>query len=111
MAPVCFAASATVSKIGTLCAVLEELAALAGRDAGDDLGAVVERELGVARAEAAGDALDEDAGVGSNEDGHGSGAGRLEWWGGGVSGMHWIGGLVLVGLEARASGQSLAMPA
>jgi hypothetical protein len=29
-------------------AVLEELAALAGRDAGDDLRAVVERELGVA---------------------------------------------------------------
>jgi hypothetical protein len=39
-------------------AVLEEKAALAGGDAGDDLGAVVEGELGVAAAEVAGDALD-----------------------------------------------------
>ena len=51
--------------------VLEELAAFAGRDAGDDLRAVSEAELGVPRAEAAGDALDEDfvfAGV--DENGH-----------------------------------------
>jgi hypothetical protein len=52
-------------------AVLEELAALAGRDAGDDLGAVVEGELGVAAAELAGDALDEDLGLFGNDDGHG----------------------------------------
>jgi hypothetical protein len=38
--------------------VLEELAALAGRDAADDLGAVVEGKLGVAGAEFTGDALD-----------------------------------------------------
>ncbi len=48
----------------------KELAALAGRDAGDDLGAVGEAELGVPGAEAAGDALDQDAGLGSDEDGH-----------------------------------------
>jgi hypothetical protein len=54
-----------------LSAVLEALAALAGRDAGDDLRAVIDGELRVPRAEAAGDALDEDLGVGLNEDGHG----------------------------------------
>src|SRR5206468_3736081 len=51
--------------------VIEGLPALAGGDAGDDLGAVVDGELGVFGAEAAGDALDEDFGVGLNEDGHG----------------------------------------
>ena len=49
---------------------LEELAALAGGDAGDDLRAVIERELGVPRAEAAGDALDENLGVGFDKNGH-----------------------------------------
>ena len=51
-----------MSKIGTL--LFEDLPALARRDAGDDLGAVVEGELRVARAEAAGDALDEKFGCG-----------------------------------------------
>ena len=54
-----------------LSAVLKNLAALAGRDAGDDLRAVINRELRVPRAEAAGDALDEDLGVGFDENGHG----------------------------------------
>ena len=54
-----------------LAAVLEKLAALAGRDAGDDLRAVINRELRVFRAEAAGDALDENLGVGFDENGHG----------------------------------------
>ena len=72
VAPVARLASATELKIGHLVgAVLEELAALAGRDAGDDLGAVVERERGVAGAEVAGDALDENLGFGSDENGHG----------------------------------------
>ena len=53
-------------------AVLEELPALAGRDAGDDLRAVINRELRVLRAEAAGDALDENFGVGFDENGHGN---------------------------------------
>ncbi len=61
VAPVCFAASETVSKIGTF--VFKKLAALSGSDTGDDLRAVFEAELGVPRAEAAGDALDEDAGL------------------------------------------------
>ena len=52
-------------------AVLKDLAALAGGDAGDDLRAVINRELRVPRAEAAGDALDEDLGVGFDENGHG----------------------------------------
>jgi hypothetical protein len=43
--------------------VFEELAAFAGGDAGDDLGAVVEGEFGVTGAEVAGDALDEDLGL------------------------------------------------
>jgi hypothetical protein len=43
--------------------VFEELAAFAGRDAGDDLRAVVKRELRVLRAKAAGDALDENFGL------------------------------------------------
>ena len=47
-----------------LAAVLEELTALAGRDTGDDLRAVVNRELRVLGAEAAGDALDENLGIG-----------------------------------------------
>jgi hypothetical protein len=51
--------------------VFEELAAFAGRDAGDELRAVVERELGVASAEIAGDALDENFSFGGDEDGHG----------------------------------------
>jgi hypothetical protein len=51
-------------------AVFEELAALAGRDAGDDLRAVIEREFGVAAAEITGDALDEDLGGGSDENAH-----------------------------------------
>src|SRR5690606_1702349 len=51
--------------------VFELLAALAGSDAGDEPGAVFERELGVAGAEAAGDALYEDLGVFVDEDGHG----------------------------------------
>ncbi len=71
VAPVCFTASATVSKIGHFfAAVLEKLAAFAGRDAGDDLRAVINRELRVFRAKAAGDALDENLGVGFNENGH-----------------------------------------
>ena len=68
VAPVCFMASATVSKMGTLFS--NSLAALAGGDAGDDLRAVGEAELGVPRAEAAGDALDQDPGLGSDQDGH-----------------------------------------
>src|ERR1017187_10122666 len=54
-----------------LSAVLKDLAALAGGDAGNDLRAVINRELRVPRAEAAGDALDEDFGVGLDENGHG----------------------------------------
>ena len=44
--------------------VLEDLAAFAGGDAGDDPGAVIEGKLGVPGAKTAGDALDEDFGVG-----------------------------------------------
>ena len=55
--------------------VFEELAALAGRDAGDDLRAVGEAQLGVAGAEAAGDALNENFGFGSDEDRHD----RISW--------------------------------
>ena len=51
--------------------VFEELAALARRDAGDDPGAVVERELRMAGAKRARDALDENLGFGSDENGHG----------------------------------------
>ena len=51
--------------------VLEELAAFAWRDAGDELGAVVERELGVFGAEGTRDALDEDLGLWRDENGHG----------------------------------------
>ena len=51
--------------------MLEELAALARGDSGDDLRAVVERELRMAGAERAGDALDENLGFGSDENGHG----------------------------------------
>ena len=50
--------------------ILEELASLARGDAGHHLGAVVEAELGVACSETAGDALDEDLGVGSDENRH-----------------------------------------
>jgi hypothetical protein len=50
--------------------VLKKLAAFAGRDAGDDLRAVINRELRVFRAEAASDALDENFGIGFDEDGH-----------------------------------------
>src|SRR5206468_1142248 len=52
-------------------AVLEELTTFAGRDAGDDLRAVVKRELGVTSAEVASDALDDNLRGGSDEDGHG----------------------------------------
>ena len=51
--------------------ILEELAALARCDAGDNLRAVIERELRMAGAERAGDALNEDLGFGSDENGHG----------------------------------------
>ena len=53
-----------------LSAVLKKLPALAGRDAGDNLRAVINRELRVFRAKTAGDALNEDLGVGFNENGH-----------------------------------------
>src|SRR5574338_524466 len=49
---------------------LECLAALARRDAGDDLGAVLQHLLGVERAVAAGDALDEQPGALVDEDAH-----------------------------------------
>jgi hypothetical protein len=52
--------------------MLKDLAAFAGRDAGDNLCAVINRELRVFRAKAAGDALDENLGVGLNENGHGN---------------------------------------
>ena len=51
-------------------AVFENLAAFAGRDAGDDLRAVINGKLRVFGAEAAGDALDQDFGVGFDENGH-----------------------------------------
>jgi len=50
--------------------VFEDLAAFARGDAGDDLGAVLEGELGMTAAEITGDALDEDLGGGSDENGH-----------------------------------------
>ncbi len=53
-----------------LSTVLEDLSTFSGRDAGDDLRAVIDGELGMPRAEAAGDALNENFGVGFNEDGH-----------------------------------------
>ena len=46
--------------------MLEELAAFAGRDAGDDLRSVVEGQFGVARTEFTGDALDEKLGLRSD---------------------------------------------
>ena len=52
-------------------AVLEKLPAFAGRDTGDDLRAIVNRKLRVFRAKAAGDALNENLGVGFDENGHG----------------------------------------
>ena len=48
----------------------EKLTAFARSDAGHDLCAVIEAELCVTSAKAASDALDEDAGFRSNEDGH-----------------------------------------
>jgi hypothetical protein len=45
-------------------------AALAGRDATDDVGAVLAHLLGVEGARGAGDALDDELGVLSDEDGH-----------------------------------------
>ncbi len=70
-APVERMASATELKIGTRCArMLEELAAFAGCDARDDLCAVVERKPGMAGAEVAGDALNENLGFGRDENGH-----------------------------------------
>ncbi len=51
--------------------VFKELAAFTGRDAGDDLGAVIKAELRVTRAEAAGDSLNDQFGIGFDENGHG----------------------------------------
>ena len=51
-------------------AVLKKLSAFAGRDPGDDLRAVIHRELRVFGAKTAGDALDKDFGVGCDENGH-----------------------------------------
>ena len=51
--------------------MIEKLPAFAGRDASDDLRAVINRKLRVPRAKAAGDALDENLGVGFDENGHG----------------------------------------
>ena len=51
--------------------MLKELAALARGDPGHDLCAVINGELRMFRAKAAGDALDENLGVGFDEDGHG----------------------------------------
>ncbi len=45
-------------------------AALAGRHAADDVGAVVDHFLGVEGADAPGEALDEDRGVLVDENGH-----------------------------------------
>src|ERR1035437_194899 len=59
-----------VENWNSFAAVLKELSAFARRDAGDDLRAVINGELRVLRAKAAGDALDENLGVGFNEDGH-----------------------------------------
>ena len=50
--------------------VFEFLAAFAGGDAGNDLRAVCEAELGVFRAKAAGDPLNEKLGLGCDENGH-----------------------------------------
>ena len=58
-------------------AVLGLLAAAAGRDAGDDLRAVLDAALGLEAALLAGDALDEDAGVRVDEDAHCWSPGRL----------------------------------
>jgi hypothetical protein len=54
-------------------AVDESLAAFAGGDAGHDPAAVIEAQLGMAGAEAAGDALDQDLGGFVYEDRHGKG--------------------------------------
>ena len=51
--------------------VREELTSLAGRDAGHDLGAVVEAELRVPRSKAARDALHKNACFGGDKNGHG----------------------------------------
>jgi hypothetical protein len=53
-----------------LAAMFEELSALAGRNTGHNLRAVINGELSMPRAEAAGDALNENFGVGFNENGH-----------------------------------------
>ena len=50
--------------------MFEDLAAFARCHSGDELRAVIERELRVARTEVAGDALDEDACLWGDEDGH-----------------------------------------
>ena len=50
--------------------VFKELPAFARRDTRDDLGAVSEAQLRVPRAETAGDALDENSGLRSDENGH-----------------------------------------
>src|ERR1019366_9443356 len=52
--------------------VFKQLPTLARRDAGNDLGAIGEAELRVPRAEAAGDALNQDASLWGDEDGHGT---------------------------------------
>jgi hypothetical protein len=49
----------------------KDLSAFAGRDTGNDPGAVVDGKLRVPCAEAAGDALNENLGIGLNENGHG----------------------------------------
>ena len=51
--------------------VFKDLATFARGDAGDDLGAVVNGELGMSAAEGAGDALDHDFGFGRDKNAHG----------------------------------------
>jgi hypothetical protein len=71
VAPVSRAASAHgVKDRHLLAAVLENLAAFARRDTGDELRAVVDGGLRVTGAEVSGDALNENAGVSFNENGH-----------------------------------------
>jgi hypothetical protein len=50
--------------------VFEDLTAFARGDAGDKLSAIFQGQLGVTGAEIAGDALDEETGLWSNENGH-----------------------------------------
>ena len=69
-APRCRTASSTVSNIGTCSRPATFAAALAGRDAGDDVRAVLDHLLGVERAGRAGHALDDEPRVVSDEDAH-----------------------------------------